>query len=162
MIRQYESVFNSTKGYKRFFISKSFVTVSFLFDHSKARNTSCSVLASVVGPFLMSSSSCWACFGSNRAKSRKSLKMTPPFSLYKKGSKSPFPKPKEALFRVFWKVLLENIDFWLFLRFFDFPLWPLFWHVLPKQAHQLEDDIRNGPTTLANTEQEVLRAFEWS
>ena len=34
--------------------------------------------------------------------------------------------------------------------------------MLPKQAQQLEDDIRNGPTTLANTEQEVLRAFEWS
>ena len=34
--------------------------------------------------------------------------------------------------------------------------------MLSKQAHQLEDDIRNGPTTLANTEQEVLRAFEWS
>ena len=28
-----------------------------IYDHSKVRNTSCSVLASVVGPFLMSSSS---------------------------------------------------------------------------------------------------------
>ena len=118
MIRQYESVFNSTKGYKRLFsyLSCAAIFAVTFFDHSKARNTSCSVLASVVGPFLMSSSSCWACFGSienpaklpkkwqkkgHRAKMAKSLKMTPPFSLYKKGSKSPFPKPKEALFRVF-------------------------------------------------------------
>ena len=44
----------------------------------------------------------------------------------------------------------------MFSDFLDFAL------LLPKQAQQLEDDIRNGPTTLANTEQEVLRAFEWS
>ena len=46
------------------YLLSAVILLRVIYDHSKVRNTSCSVLASVVGPFLMPSASCWACFGS--------------------------------------------------------------------------------------------------